>query len=80
MAEGAHGESHERDKETRRQIGQGRQQRVETTSAISYSQCFVAKVGRFWWVELVQLAVEDIEAVEAHLRLHDRRVTYTRAV
>lgn len=29
---------------------------------------------------MVQLAVEDVEAVEAHLGLHDRRVTYTRAV
>jgi len=28
----------------------------------------------------VQLAVEDVEAIEAHLRLHDRRITYTRAV
>lgn len=45
-----------------------------------YSQCFVAKVGRFWWVELVQLAVKDIEAVETHLGLHNRRVTYTRTV
>lgn len=47
---------------------------------ISNSQCFVAEVGRFWWVELVQLAVEDVEAVETHLGLNDRRITYTRAV
>lgn len=45
-----------------------------------HSQCFVAEVGRFWWVKLVQLAVKDIEAVEAHLGLHDRRITYTRTV
>lgn len=45
-----------------------------------HSQCFVAEIGRFWWVKLVQLAVKDIEAVEAHLGLHDRRITYTRTV
>lgn len=28
----------------------------------------------------MQLAVEDVEAVETHLGLHDRRITYTRAV
>lgn len=28
----------------------------------------------------MQLAVEDVEAVEAHLGLHDRRITYTRAI
>lgn len=28
----------------------------------------------------MQLAVENVEAVEAHLGLHDRRITYTRAV
>lgn len=28
----------------------------------------------------MQLAVEDIEAVEAHLGLHDWRITYTRTV
>lgn len=61
----------------------GARRRVETTSRRSrplHSQCFVAEVGRFWWVELMQLAVKDVETVEAHLRLYDRRVPYTRAV
>lgn len=49
-------------------------------SARLYSQCFVAEIGRFWWVELVQLAVEYVEAIEAHFGLDDRRVAYTRAV
>jgi len=54
---------------------------VRSSSACFFhSQCFVAEVGRFWWVKLVQLAVEDIEAVEAHLGLHDWRITYTRTV
>lgn len=86
------GGAHEREREreiagTRRiaQPGQGGRDRLDAkvTSSVrwsSNSQCFVAEVGRFWWVELVQVAVEDVEAVEAHLGLHDRRITYTRAV
>lgn len=79
-------ESHERERDA---IGathsEGREEQREvlgeTNSAwLFHSQCFVAEVGRFWWVKLVQLAVEDIEAVEAHLRLYDWRITYTRTV
>lgn len=38
-----------------------------------YSQRFVVEIGRLRWVQLVQLAVENVEAEETHLWLGDRR-------
>lgn len=47
VGEGAHGESRERDRETRREVGQGRWQRIETTSVVTTHNASLLKLGGF---------------------------------